>query len=243
MAGPKLALTANDALFIDFDGTLAPLQMDPDTVWLPKGLDQILMGLSAQLDGAVCILSGRDTRDLCRRVPDMLWRAGLHGLEQIAPGQLPNAKPPPAPEGLEAELLTLIQAHSGARLEVKGPAFAIHYRGYEHLKDPLGAALQAILPSWPAHLLQGGHMVWEVKPLAANKGKCLAQMMQHSPFAGRHPIMIGDDITDEDGMQAALSLGGTAMRIGAGETCAPHGLDSPAQLQEILADWLSALSP
>ena len=48
--------------------------------------------------------------------------------------------------------------------------------------------------------------------------------MDRAPFAGRPPVMVGDDVTDEDGFRAALDLGGTAVKVGEGDTAAPHRL-------------------
>ena len=82
-------LTDRHALFLDFDGTLAPIQDDADTVRLPDGLADSLARLQDYLGGAIIIISGRDIRDLSSRVPGSLWRAGGHGLEICAPGEAP----------------------------------------------------------------------------------------------------------------------------------------------------------
>ena len=89
-----LALSANDALFLDFDGTLAELGPDPDAIAIPAGTAADLGRLAARLGGAIVLLSGRDLRDLAARTPATVWRAGGHGLETVAPGQ-----PLPAPPG------------------------------------------------------------------------------------------------------------------------------------------------
>ncbi|MGB2178897.1 MAG: trehalose-phosphatase, partial [Hyphomonas sp.] len=82
-------LQAEDALFLDFDGTLAGLQDNPDTVFLAPGMDAVLEAIGGRLEGALAILSGRDAGDLARRVPGGLWRIGNHGLIPLAPGVKP----------------------------------------------------------------------------------------------------------------------------------------------------------
>ena len=67
---PRLENTV--ALFLDFDGTLSPLQDDPDAVFLAPGMDDVLIQLSEKLNGALAILSGRDLTDLSKRVPNAL---------------------------------------------------------------------------------------------------------------------------------------------------------------------------
>ncbi|RMH46076.1 MAG: trehalose-phosphatase, partial [Alphaproteobacteria bacterium] len=76
---PRLA--RGDALFLDFDGTLAEIGPDPDAITLPAGAAALLDGLAAALGGAVAVISGRGLADLAGRVPAGLWRIGAHGLE------------------------------------------------------------------------------------------------------------------------------------------------------------------
>ena len=80
-----------------------------------------------RLDGAVVLLSGRDVRDLARRTPATVWRAGGHGLETVAPGDPPPEPPPPPPETILAPLRAAATL-PGVRLELKGPVAALHYR-------------------------------------------------------------------------------------------------------------------
>lgn len=90
-----LRLRADDALFLDFDGTLAELGPDPDAIRLPDATLADLERLADRLGGALAVISGRDLRDLAARTPAGLWRAGGHGLEIAAP--LAEPPPPPAP--------------------------------------------------------------------------------------------------------------------------------------------------
>ena len=72
-------------------------------------------------------------------------------------------------------------------------------------------------------------------PAGAAKGGAIAWLMHHAPFAGRVPVFIGDDVTDEAGFEAVNALGGLSIRIGAGETCARAGSPRRA-LRQILLD-------
>ncbi|HAQ87243.1 MAG TPA: trehalose-phosphatase, partial [Pseudomonas sp.] len=42
-----------------------------------------------------------------------------------------------------------------------------------------------------------GKCVFELKPRGASKGEVIRTFMQEAPFAGRTPVFIGDDLTDE----------------------------------------------
>jgi trehalose 6-phosphate phosphatase len=54
---------------------------------------------------------------------------------------------------------------------------------------------------------------WELRPRGADKGTAVELLMRRAPFAGRLPVFIGDDVTDEDGMAAARRLGGVGLRV------------------------------
>ena len=58
LSPPPLDLKA--ALFLDFDGTLAPIRDNPDTVFLEGDAGDMLLQLSESLGGAMAVLSGRD---------------------------------------------------------------------------------------------------------------------------------------------------------------------------------------
>ena len=229
MTGQGIApppLTADDALFLDFDGTLAGLQDDPDTVFLAPGMDGVLETIGNRLGGALAILSGRDAGDLARRVPGGLWRIGNHGLLPLAPDQVAPETRAAAPEAVRGAIEKISAMFHGTRVETKGPVLALHYRQAPDSADSLGSALAEAGLSDAGYRIQHGKFVFEAKPEDANKGRALARMMQEAPFAGRRPVMIGDDTTDEDAFRAANGLGGLTVKVGAGDTVARCRLES-----------------
>ena len=52
------------ALFLDFDGTLAPIAPRPEEVHLPTWVVPTLRRLRAPLDGALVIVSGRPLAEI-----------------------------------------------------------------------------------------------------------------------------------------------------------------------------------
>ncbi|MCI4644465.1 MAG: trehalose-phosphatase [Hyphomonadaceae bacterium] len=233
---PPPALTGTLALFLDFDGTLAGIQDDPETVALPTGGGDLLSALARQLDGALALVSGRDVRDLSARTPLNVWRAGGHGLEICAPGETPADIRKLAPEALMAAVETATASIPGARVEPKGEVIAVHYRAAPEHGERLGIALGEALSPFETYSLQSGKMVFEAKPSHAHKGRALARMMQQVPFSGRVPVMVGDDTTDEDAMRVAMELGGWAVKVGQGASAAEYGLGGPEEVWT----WLRA---
>ena len=57
-------------------------------------------------------------------------------------------------------------------------------------------ACRAAFPGEPTELLLGKAM-FEVKRPGISKGESIRKLMAHPPFAGRMPVFIGDDVTDE----------------------------------------------
>ncbi|EYD74766.1 Trehalose-6-phosphate phosphatase [Rubellimicrobium mesophilum DSM 19309] len=232
-------LGPGDALFLDFDGTLAEIGPDPDAIWLPEPTCRDLERLGRRLGGALAILSGRDLRDLARRTPAEVWRLGGHGLEVLPPGMEPPPSAARVPEAVLAALANVAR-RPGVRLEVKGPMVAVHYRAAPGEGPACVAAAEAAARAVPGHVAQAGKMVVEVKPEGAHKGTALRRLMGAPPFAGRRPVMMGDDATDEDAMSAALALGGVAIKVGAGETVAFLRAPDPRSVRSWLEREASA---
>jgi trehalose 6-phosphate phosphatase len=229
-----LALGPGDALFLDFDGTLAEIGPDPDAIALPEETAADLGRLAARLGGALALLSGRDLRDLARRTPASVWRAGGHGLETVAPGEpLPEA-PPPLPDVVLAPLRVVARC-PGLRLELKGPVAALHYRAAPEAEAACLAAADAAAGAAPGLVRQAGKMVVEVKPERAHKGSAVRTLMRGPPFAGRRPVMLGDDTTDEDAIAAAIALGGVGVKVGEGPSAAGLRARDPAAVRAWLA--------
>src|SRR3546814_8941150 len=84
-------------------------------------------------------------------------------------------------------------------------------------------------------------MVLEVKPGSVDKGTAIAAFMEEPPFAGRRPVFIGDDVTDEDGFVVVNALGGLSIRVGSAEaeSAALHRLADEAAVLSLLRRWRS----
>lgn len=222
-----IVVEKSDALFLDFDGTLAPFKDDPAGVFLDEHIHDTIDQLARRLCGALALISGRDIVDLAERSRDSLWRIGSHGLEVCPPRTAPVAAHGTPPLSIETPLKAFGGRHEGIMLDGKGPVIALHYRRAPHLERSVIDLVSKAVEQTPGYIIQLGHKVVEAKPIEADKGRALSELMKAEPFTGRRPIMVGDDITDEDAFAAALKVGGTAIKVGKGTTIAPHRLPDP----------------
>jgi trehalose 6-phosphate phosphatase len=77
-----------------------------------------------------------------------------------------------------------------------------------------------------------------LKTPGASKGTALKAFMEEAPFKDGVPVMLGDDLTDEDGFRAATELGGFGVLVGPPrETAARYGLTGVTAV----LDWLERL--
>lgn len=231
-------LHSHHSLFLDFDGTLAPIQENPDTVFLSDDETGLLLETERRMNGALAVISGRDVRDLTLRVPNRIWRAGGHGADICSPGQMPPEDLPAAPQALVQAAEALCRRLDGVRLEQKGPVLALHYRSVPEVGDELAQVAGALVSEYVNYGLQAGKMVVELRPAGLHKGVAVRSLMKMAPFLGRVPVMVGDDATDEDAMAVCLELGGEAIRVGEGPSIAPLRLADPPAVWRWLSEAL-----
>ncbi|GBD50796.1 trehalose-phosphatase [Methylopila sp. Yamaguchi] len=232
------------ALFLDLDGTVLDLAATPGGVSItPEALAAIGV-LAQRLEGALAIVTGRGLEDVDRILsPLRLPAAALHGAElrRCGGGRVSEAGVGAPPDRLTAALGAFVDARPGLALEDKGASVAVHFRQAPHregeVKERIGELVAQLAP---AHELQPGKMVVEVRPRGCDKGTALKRMMAEKPFAGRIPWMFGDDLTDEFAFAAANDLGGVSVLIGAVSrpSVARHGLADP----DAMRAWLVALA-
>jgi trehalose 6-phosphate phosphatase len=231
------------ALFLDVDGTLLEIAASPHAVSVPNDLRARLRALFLASGGAVALVSGRAITDLdALFAPLTLPSVGLHGFEHRGAAGAYRRRPLPSAAALataRGAMLDLALRHAGLLVEDKRFALALHYRGAPQLEDAVIAAMRDIVARAGTELeLQRGKMVVELRPAGATKGEAVAAFLGEAPFAGRLPVFIGDDLTDEPAFELVNQRGGLSVLVGGPRTTAAR-----ARLADVAAvrDWLAQL--
>ncbi len=232
--------TLHCALFLDVDGTLLGIESHPDRVVADAALRELLDRLSLQTGGALALVSGRTLAALDRIfAPLVLPAAGAHGSELRASRDGAHSGVSHVlPAGVFAALEDFAAAHDGLVLEPKPGGASLHYRRAPELEHECRRLLHTLMDGlWSGHRLIDGKMVLELVPAGASKGDAIRTLMHEVPFAGRRPVFIGDDTTDEDGFNVVNAMGGTSIRVGALDgSAALYAFDNVAEVRE----WLAA---
>ncbi|MFA1732018.1 trehalose-phosphatase [Xanthomonas campestris] len=206
------------ALFLDVDGTLIDFADRPEAVRLLPEVRAAIERLSDRFNGAVALVSGRPLSQLdALFAPLLLPAAGLHGHELRSDIAARAAMPQDTSEwlhGLHQRAAALTHQHPGVLVEDKGVSVALHWRAQPLAGPDVLAFAQQEIAQLSGYRLQPGDHVVEFVPEGSNKGLAVEQLMQQPAFAGRTPVFVGDDLTDEFGFQAANRLGGWSVLVG-----------------------------
>lgn len=226
------------ALFLDFDGTLVELAPRPEDVQVVEGLVTSLSRLGTRLDDALAIVSGRPIAEIDRFLaPLNCPAAGLHGHERRAHRQedIQRTEPTADIRALKGVIRHSGLVKNGVALEDKGATIAVHFRDAPEYETRISEMMHDAVQALPALHLVRGKMVLEAKPHGCDKGTSVLTFLKEAPFAGRRPVFVGDDVTDEDGIAAVQDAGGIGIKVGPGETCAQYRLGDVTAVHQWLA--------
>jgi trehalose 6-phosphate phosphatase len=216
LPAPRPLRLGETALFLDLDGTLAPIAARPQDVRPDPRRTSLLERLSERLDGRLAVISGRTLADVDRILEGCVTAvAAVHGLVRRDPnGVLYETPPHPELPRAVAGLKAFTSADPGLIVEEKsGLSVALHFRQAGRCAEA-ARALARELAAETGLVLQDGDMVVELRTPGARKGDSVRAFMVEPCFAGARPVFVGDDVTDEDGFAAAQALGGMGVAVG-----------------------------
>lgn len=236
---------------LDFDGTLAPLVLDPTTSRLVDGAHEAIEALSRR-GARMAIITGRAAAaaiELSRlHDVDGLVVHGLYGAERWSAGTLttqPDAAQIEQARAPVAEVVARTPGTEDVWIEDKRLSLVVHTR---RSVDPAGvlAALRAPITAICAESgleLHDGHFVLELRLPGFDKGQVLrALVAQQQPSA---VLFCGDDVGDLPAFEYIATLrnqgvGAFGVLVGPGDAAlvqaADVRVDTPAQLVGLLDD-------
>jgi trehalose 6-phosphate phosphatase len=230
------------AILLDVDGTILDLAPTPPEVWVPPSLRQAIARLSERTGGAVALVSGRSLNDLDLLFsPLQLPAVGGHGAEfrPRVGGERPCRRMVALDAGLKRRLATVAEIGPGILIEDKGYSLALHYRLAPTSESRIRQAVERICAEGitPTEILRG-KSVLEVKHKGFNKGSGVRELMRHKPFLNRHPIFIGDDVTDESVFEIISEFDGLAFSVGR----VVEGVNGHFDKPEAVRGWLAHIA-
>ncbi|OHB26933.1 MAG: trehalose-phosphatase [Phenylobacterium sp. RIFCSPHIGHO2_01_FULL_69_31] len=226
------------ALFLDLDGTLAPIAARPEDVRPDPRRTRLLERLQEGLGGRLAVVSGRTLEDIDRILEGrIVCASGVHGLvRRDCDGRLHTPAPHPAMDQAIAALRRFAARDAGLLVEDKGASVALHFRLARH-HSLAARELARRIAADTGLTLQEGDMVEELRTPGPSKGDSIRDFMDTPIFRGAHPVFAGDDATDEHGFAEVARLGGFGVLVGPPRrTHARFGLRN---VEDVLA-WLEA---
>ena len=205
-------------LFLDVDGTLIELADTPSQAETDAEIKFLLREVQERLGGAVALVSGRRISTLdALFAPLKLPAAGLHGVERRkADGTIQGASFVDSQlDRARATMKNFVDAHPGTLLEDKDRTIAVHYRMAPQFEQAAReSVLEVAKQLGGQYHIQCGKMMFEIKPRGFSKATAIQAFMKESPFNGRRPVFVGDDLTDQDGFAMVEAHGGLSVGVG-----------------------------
>ena len=230
-------------LFLDYDGTLSPIVKDPDKAILSDKTKEKVRELAGLVP--VAVVSGRDRADVQKKVGlENVIYAGSHGFDIEGPNGLElqyegGQQALPALKEAEKNLNERIGHIKGAVVERKKYAIAVHYRNVADSEvDTVKKAVYEELEKQEKLKKGGGKKIIELKPdIDWNKGRATRWLLEKLELNSEQhiPFFIGDDVTDEDAIEAIADDGiGILVGTHGEKTAASYRLNDTEEVAEFL---------
>jgi trehalose-phosphatase len=242
--GRRIAAAPGLVLFLDYDGTLAPLADQPEQAELPEATRAALQTL-VQQQVPLTIIGTHPVADLrsCVGLREAIY-AGNHGLEISGPDfkfqeETTAVYREPLRE-LAADLAERLRPIAGAFVQDRGLCISLNHRrvpadGEEELRRIIHSALANTDHPFQLHTRQ---KVYDIRPRVYwNRGTAVTWIREHLGNQDALPIYVGDDAADEEAF-AALPEGVTVKVGCAANSLAQYRVEDTERVREFLL-WLA----
>ena len=234
-------------LFLDCDGTLAPIANTPEEARIPKETKEALTSLSMLQKVKLAIISGRSLTDIKSLVGlSGIIYVGNHGLEIDGPNITSQWKATAAYKDDLAEIKTKLTKEftviPGVFVEDKGLSLCLHYRKADIDEEKVKGIFNRIIDPYVAAgkvSTMLGKKVIEIRPaIGLNKGKIVKWLLKRENLIGHNEgitaIYIGDDQTDETAFKVLGDSGISVMVGNLPSSLAKYYLDDTEQVYQFL---------
>lgn len=202
-------------LFLDFDGTLAPIVEHHKDAAISEEMRTLVSKLAEVFP--VAVISGRGMADVKKRVDlEGLYYAGSHGYEISGPHGFFKENEEaqevlPLFDEIEPILREQLRDIAGVDFERKKFTLAVHYRQVkEEYASEVRGRIEKLLHDYPQLTGAGGKKVVEIRPnIDWHKGKAVEFLKKEiSGEDNTFSLYVGDDVTDEDAfMEVSNGIG------------------------------------
>lgn len=235
-------------LFLDYDGTLAPIRQRPELALPDKNLDAVMESLDACPQIKVSIVTGRP-KDFCEKYLTRYQVSFVaeHGsfLKGIGEKEWEQVIAIPGEEikAIRSEILELLELYQksvpNSHIEVKDTCIVWHYRESEPIfasqqAQILAESLEQMLAKTTWSVYHGKKSL-EIRQSLAHKGFGVETILERESWDHTNDalVTVGDDTTDED-MHRVHPDDNDSIHIGSASAYSKFYLDSPEKLYEFL---------
>lgn len=231
------------AVFLDYDGTLTSITLNPAQAVLSDAVRTLLAELARRVC-LVAVISGRDKMSLKQliQLPQLCY-AGSHGFDIEGPENTPwhhelGQEYRPLLTHIAATLQQQLHTIPGVIVEHKKYAIAVHYRAVaERWVDSVRTITQHAAAQHAEVNIRTGKKILEIQPaIDWDKGKSMLWIAARCGFNPDDTLFyLGDDQTDEDAFRV-MPAHGVSILIGThGEkSYARYHLQDVASVQHFL---------
>ncbi|MCW3786015.1 bifunctional alpha,alpha-trehalose-phosphate synthase (UDP-forming)/trehalose-phosphatase [Plebeiibacterium sediminum] len=227
------------AIFLDYDGTLAPFKKNPQDAKPDDELHDIIKNLTSNELNTVTIISGRDRYTLEKWFAGHkvnlicehgVWLKTVNGdwemLTTVNNNWMPNVRP---------IMEHFVDRTPGSFIEEKNYSLVWHYRKAEPDQGELRAnelkdELNTHLSNHNLEIMEGNKVI-EVKSGGINKGVAALKFLNNEPYD--YIMAIGDDWTDEF-MFRELPEDAITIKVGMKHTKAAYKVESVDAVRSLL---------
>lgn len=246
----SLALAPSSALLLDYDGTLAPFQIERDQAYPYPGVLPLLDALQRSRRTELIVITGRPIHEVQNLLSPLtgieIW--GAHGLDHLRRDGTRQEVDIESPlQTALSEAIDLLHKEDLASLsETKPGGVAVHWRGLpEHRIEQVRSRT---IQGWSALARQDGLKLLhfegglELRVTRPDKGDAIATILNR--MDPRSSVaFLGDDLTDEDGFRRLGDRGlSVLVRSEYRDTAAQAWLRPPDELIGFLEKWLDRVA-